>query len=87
MKINIVSWNGRGLNDTRKRLIIKSMLHNWKTDVFCFQETKLQGDIRDMVGELWANRWMKYARLDASGTRGGIILLWDGRYGRGKYVK
>uniref|UniRef100_M1BT70 Endonuclease/exonuclease/phosphatase domain-containing protein n=1 Tax=Solanum tuberosum TaxID=4113 RepID=M1BT70_SOLTU len=84
MKINIVSWNVRGLNDARKRQLIKSLLHTWKADVYCFQETKLQGDIRNIVRELWANRWVKYAQLEASGTRGGILILWDGRVWEGE---
>lgn len=79
MKVNIISWNVRVLNDSRKRLMIKSLMHNWKADVFCFQETKLQGDIRNFVKDLWANRWVKYAQLEASETRGGIIMLWDSR--------
>lgn len=79
MKVNIISWNVRGLNDARKRLLIKSLLHNWKADVFCFQETKLQGDIREIIKDLWSNRWVKYVQLEASGTRGGIILMWDSR--------
>lgn len=78
MKIIIVSWNVRGLNDVRKRQLIKSLLHTWKADVYCFRETKLQGDIRNIVRELWANRWVKYAQLEASGTRGGILILWEG---------
>ncbi|WMV34480.1 hypothetical protein MTR67_027865 [Solanum verrucosum] len=84
MKINIVSWNVKGLNDARKRLVIKSLIHNWKADVFCFQETKLQGDINNLVRDLWANRWVKHAQLEASGTRGGVILMWDSRVWEGE---
>ncbi|WMV22580.1 hypothetical protein MTR67_015965 [Solanum verrucosum] len=42
--INIVSWNVRGLNDPGKRLMIKNMVHKWRADVYCFQESKLRGD-------------------------------------------
>nr|XP_009767855.1 PREDICTED: uncharacterized protein LOC104218933 [Nicotiana sylvestris]XP_016468821.1 PREDICTED: uncharacterized protein LOC107791296 [Nicotiana tabacum] len=57
MKVNIVSWNVRGLNRQRKRVLIRSMMNKWTADVFCFQESKLKGDIREIVKELWANRW------------------------------
>lgn len=30
-----------------------------------------------MIKEIWANRRVKYAQLEACGTRGGIIILWD----------
>lgn len=84
MKINIVSWNVRGLNRHRKRMLIRSLIHRWKADVFCFQDSKLKGDIREFIRELWANRWFKYAQLEASGPRGGIIVLWDSKIGEGE---
>lgn len=77
MKVNIVSWNVRGLNRYRKRVLIKSLIHSWKADVYCFQETKVEGDIREIIKELWANSWENFAQLEASGTRGGIVILWD----------
>ena len=43
MNLKILSWNGRGLNDRRKRLIVKNLLRGWKCDVICLQETKLTG--------------------------------------------
>ena len=43
MNLKILSWNVRGLNDRRKRLIVKNLLRGWKCDVICLQETKLTG--------------------------------------------
>lgn len=83
MKVNIVSWNVRGLNRKKKRDMIKSLIQSWRADVFCFQESKLEGDVRNVVKELWANRWVKFARLEASGPRG-IIMLWDSRIWEGE---
>ncbi|WMV44670.1 hypothetical protein MTR67_038055 [Solanum verrucosum] len=40
-------------------------------------ESKISGDISGIVKDLWANRKVKYAQLEARGTRGGIIILWD----------
>ncbi|WMV18962.1 hypothetical protein MTR67_012347 [Solanum verrucosum] len=53
------------------------MLHIWRADVYCFQESKLRGDIRETIKELWANRRVKFTQLEARGTKGGIIILWD----------
>lgn len=83
MKVNIVSWNVRGLNRKKKRDMIKSLIQSWRADVFYFQESKLEGDVRNVVKELWANRWVKFARLEASGPRG-IIMLWDSRIWEGE---
>lgn len=77
MKVNIVSWNVRGLDDPSKRLQIKNMMNTCRADVYCFPETKISGDISGIVKDLWANKKVKYAQLEAQGTRGGIITLWD----------
>ena len=49
MNLKILSWNVRGLNDGRKRLIVKNLLRDWKCDVICLQETKLAGLDRQLV--------------------------------------
>ena len=36
-------WNVRGLNDSRKRLVVRNLLRDWNCDVVCIQETKLAG--------------------------------------------
>ena len=54
MNLKILSWNVRGLNDCRKRSIVKNLLREWKCDVICLQETKLTGLDRQMVGNLWS---------------------------------
>lgn len=84
MIVNIISWNVRGLNQTSKRSIIKNLIHCWKADIYCFQETKIEGEIGSFVKDLWANRWVKYCQLEASGTRGGILIMWDGRVWSGE---
>ena len=35
MNLKILSWNVRGLNDRRKRSIVKNLLRDWKCDVIC----------------------------------------------------
>ena len=55
MNLKILSRNVRGLNDRQKRSIVKNLLHGWKCDVICLQETKLTGMDRQMVGSLWSS--------------------------------
>lgn len=52
MKIKIISWNVRGINDKDKRKIIKSLICSQKADFVCFQETKVQLLSRDLVSSL-----------------------------------
>ena len=68
-----------GLNCGRKRNIIRNMIRTWKADVVCFQETKMEGEIANEVKEIWGSRWADYVQLEASGTKGGIIIMWDKR--------
>lgn len=79
MKVKILSWNVRGLNESKKRGIIKSLLMKWKADIVCLQETKIEEWSQQLVGSLWGNRWASWADLQANGTRGGVIILWDRR--------
>ena len=43
IKLKMVSWNVRGLNDSPKRLVVRNLLCEWKCDVVCLQETNLAG--------------------------------------------
>ncbi len=41
MKLRVISWNVRGLNNPKKREFVKYWLRNWKCDMVCLQETNL----------------------------------------------
>uniref|UniRef100_M1BXS4 Endonuclease/exonuclease/phosphatase domain-containing protein n=1 Tax=Solanum tuberosum TaxID=4113 RepID=M1BXS4_SOLTU len=75
MKRKIVSWNVRGLNDQGKKRIVKSHLLDWKADIVCLQETKLEGNCQDHIKQIGGGRWTRFVCLEASGTRGGIIMM------------
>ncbi|KAG5632605.1 hypothetical protein H5410_004322 [Solanum commersonii] len=75
MQFKLVSWNARGLNNRDKRSIVQSMMVDWKADIICLQETKLEGDIYDIIKQIWGGRWIKFAQLEASSTRRGILML------------
>ena len=79
MKLKIISWNVRGLNDSQKRLIVRSLLHEWKCDVVCLQETKLVGVDRQMVSILWSCSYVDWVALDVDQMAGGVLILWDRR--------
>lgn len=31
------------------------------------------------MNEVWENRWSNYVQLEASGSRGGVLIIWDTR--------
>lgn len=57
--------------------MINSMLQDWEADVVCLQETKLEGNKGEEIRQVWGNRGVKYGQLEASDTRGGILMMWD----------
>lgn len=67
--LKIVSWNVKGLNCSRKRKLVRNMIQNWKADVVCLQETKLKGNILEIIKEVWGNKGAEHVPLEASGTR------------------
>ena len=79
MKIKILSWNVRGVNDPVKRSVIKGFLRSNRVDLVCFQETKVQQMNVGMVRSLGVGRFLNWIALDAEGSAGGILLLWDKR--------
>ncbi|KAF5463070.1 hypothetical protein F2P56_019016 [Juglans regia] len=79
MKPNIVSWNVRGLNEVEKCLRIRHLLHEWKADIVCLQETKLKVINRKIVRSLWSTNYVDWVYLASSGASGGIVVMCDRR--------
>jgi exonuclease III len=52
MKLRLISWNVRGLNNPQKREVVKHLLREWRCDIVCLQETKLDGLDLQMVRSL-----------------------------------
>ena len=77
MNLKILSWNVRGLNNPQKRDTVKNLLKEWKCDVVCFQETKLDSVNSAVVKGLWSSPFIDWVALDAIHTAGGVILAWD----------
>jgi hypothetical protein len=79
MKPRVLSWNVRGLNEWSKRLRISNLLRDWKVDIICFQETKVQGMSRSFVRSLWGCNNVDWCCLDSCGASGSILIMWDKR--------
>ncbi|RVX04605.1 hypothetical protein CK203_023414 [Vitis vinifera] len=79
MKLRILSWNVRGVNDSAKRKVIKAMIRSQRVDMFCLQETKIQSMTEGLVRSLGTGRFLNWGTMDAQGTAGGILICWDKR--------
>ena len=55
------------------------MLKEWKCDIVCLQETKLDSTFSNMVKSLWGCPFVDWVVLNAIHTDGGVLLTWDRR--------
>ena len=55
MNLKLLSWNVRGLNNPRKRDVVKNLLREWKCDIVCLQESKLGNTSSILVKNIWGN--------------------------------
>ena len=79
MNCNILSWNVSGLNCPNKRLMVRTLLRQWRVDIVCLQETKLEFISRKDVISLWGCRYVDWCYMAASRVAVGILLMWDKR--------
>jgi exonuclease III len=69
MKPKIIVWNVRGLNAFKKRLRIRGLLKDWKADIVCLIEIKMEFITREVVRSLWGGQhvdWMYKGAVGAS---------------------
>ena len=59
--------------------MIKQFIRDQPVDLVCLQETKVQHMNLRMVRSLGAGRFSYWVSVDASGSAGGILLMWDKR--------
>ena len=77
MRVKIMSWNVRGVNDPDRRKIIRNVIRHHRANLVCFQETKFQKMTTAVARRLGVGRNCDWRALDAEGTAGGILLFWD----------
>lgn len=56
---------------------MKNLLIEWKCDVVCLQETKLDSINSTAMKSLLGSTFVKQVALDANHTAGGVLLIWD----------
>jgi len=77
IKPKIISWNVRGMNDSKKRLRIRGLLREWKADIVCLQETKMEVISREVVRSVWGCIHVDWLYLGSRRASGGVLLMWD----------
>lgn len=75
--MNVISLNCRGMCEVDKRGWVRDICSRQKPSVLGLQETKCT-NLDDMnVASLWWSDDFGYAKVDAIGRSGGLLLIWD----------
>ena len=74
MNLKLLSWNVRGVNESSKRKVIKSVIRKQKVNLFCIQETKIQDMTDRVVRSLGTGRFLDWKALNACGSARGILI-------------
>ncbi|XP_059658873.1 uncharacterized protein LOC132305216 [Cornus florida] len=61
-------------------MVVKVALKKWNAHIICLQETKLASISVDMVRSLWGSKCVDWEALNAYGTSGIILIMWDRRW-------
>ena len=72
-----MSWNVRGLNDKKKRSIVRKEIQTQKPHLVCLQETKWEDENMGFIKETLGGKYTSYVLLSARQTAGGIMIAWD----------
>jgi exonuclease III len=73
---SLLSWNVRGLNDAARRAVVCRRLIQHRCALACLQETKLSSVSDAVRREIVGPHLDGALDLFATGTRGGVMLLW-----------
>ena len=63
-----LSWNVRGINDRKKRVLLKSFLRDWNCDLICLQEARLENVELSDIRSIWENQPVGFMVLKAIGS-------------------
>ena len=77
MNLKIISWNVRGLNERDKRLRVRNLIRNWRLDIVCLQETKMELITRVVILSLWGGQHVDWSYLGYCGASGEVLLMLD----------
>lgn len=79
MKLKILSWNDRRMNNCDKRKVIKAFIRTQRADLVCLQEMKIQVMSIEVVPSLGVGRFLEKGGVNTNGIAGRILLFWGSR--------
>lgn len=77
MKIHILSWNVREINEGEKQKVIKSLIWFQMLDLICLHETKVQQMLMQILRHLGVGKFLEWGVVNAKGQAKRILVFWD----------
>lgn len=68
------------MGSAARRLRVNELLHRNKVQIALVQESKFSSLSEKIVEEVWGSRFVNWVSVDAVGSAGGFLLLWDTRH-------
>jgi exonuclease III len=65
------------MNELEKRSKIRGLLREWKANIVCLQETKMEVSSREVIYSVWGCVYVDWVYLGSRKASGGILLMWD----------
>ena len=72
----LLSWNVRVINDRDNKVLLKRFLRDWKCDLVCLQETKMEAVSPSDIRSFWGYHSVDFVALNAASS-GGVLVMWD----------
>lgn len=74
-KIILLSYNTRGLGSDLKRRAVKNIVSQFKIDLVCLQETKLQEVDLRICKQIWGEEDLEWEFVSAVNRGGGLLCI------------
>lgn len=73
----IISWNVRGISERDKQALNKKEITENNPTIVILQETKTTIFDIPLIQSLWSFRNVGWIALEANGSTGGILIMWN----------
>jgi exonuclease III len=78
--LSLLCWNVRGLGDPAKCFVAKDTIRASCASIFCIQEMKLNEISFAKFHSFAPAKYIEYAALPSTGSRGGTLTAWTSDY-------
>lgn len=79
VKLCILLWDVRGINERDKCRVIKSLTLMHLKNLVCLKETKVNQMSVSLVRSLCGGRCLEWGAMDSRDQVGGVLVFWDNR--------